>query len=314
MVLTHLARHWYARRNFPFISWVACIGRSLRAVLFYRFHRRLLALDIYRNYVSVAHDDVFHHLSHRNYLTRGLTLRQRVQCVGSHYRFEEATFDRSYKRAVYADGGLVLWERKLDDIAVSIKLEMAARLCAEGDLTICAYVDDLALHRLSFSWTEGSFVGIDAPVLPFVVRNQGHRADAAAALKNFERAFPNNSPSFFCFAALQGLALALGMNQAMAVRSKWQCSYTAADDKHFANAYDGLWQILGGTPMDDRTFHIPLPFYVKPLSEMPAKHRKRARTRREHWTSISESACSTLRAHLVHGGDSPGMPLLNYPQ
>lgn len=306
MVLTHLARHWYARRNFPFISWVACIGRSLRVVLFYRFHRRLLALEIYRNYVSAAHDDVFHHLSHRNYLIRGLTLRQRVQCVATHYHFDEATFDRAFKRAVYADGGLVLWERNLDGIAVSIKLEMAARLCAEGDLTICAYVDKLALHCLSFSWTEGSFVGIDAPVVPFVVRNQGHRADAAAALKNFERAYPNNSPSFFCIAALQGLALALGMNQVVAVRSTWQCSYTAADDKHFANAYDGLWQTLGGAPMGDRIFCIALPFYVKPLSEMAAKHRKRARTRREHWASISESAYSTLRAHLVQKRSEQG--------
>lgn len=72
MIIAHLTRHWYARRHFPFHSWMACIVRSLRVLLFYRFHVRLLALEIYCNYVSRAHDDVFHHLSHRNYLLRGL--------------------------------------------------------------------------------------------------------------------------------------------------------------------------------------------------------------------------------------------------
>ena len=293
----HLTRHWYARRHFP--SWAACVARSLRVLLFYRFHLRLLVLEIYRNYVSPAHDDVFHHLSHRHYLTRGLSLQQRVHCVGVHYRFEQASFDCAYKRAVYAGGGLVLWQRELDGVEFSLRLEMAARLCAEGDLTICAHVGDQVVHRLSFSWVEGEFVGVDAPIAPFIVRNQGRRTDVVDAFAAFERAFPQNSPSFFCFAALQGVALALGIDQAVAVRSTWQCSYRTADDRHFANAYDGVWQTLGGMPLSPKTYRIALPFYSRPLSDTPAKHRKRARMRREHWTAINDSAYAMLGRCLV---------------
>jgi uncharacterized protein VirK/YbjX len=315
MVIVHLARHWLARRHYPFASWSACVARSLRVLLFYRDHARLLALDIYRSYLTQVHDDVFHHLSHRDYLAKGLSLAQRVHCVATHYRFEEATFDAAYKRAVYRDGGLVLWRREADGGAggggtdgkpVEIRLQMASRLNAEGDLTLILLAGGTCLHRLSFSWVDGRFAGVDAAVLPFVARNQGHRADTHAdidaAFAAFERAFPNNSPSFFCFAALQGIALALGMDQAVAVKSAWQCAHDPVDEKHFTNAYDGFWQVLGGSPMAGRGWRIALPFHVKPLADMASKHRKRAALRRAHWRDIGESAGLVLRRHLAQAG------------
>jgi len=300
MVLAHLTRHWLARRHYPAASWLACIVRSLRVLLFYREHARLLAMDIYRHYLTHAHDDVFHHLSHRDYLTKGLGLRQRVRCVFTHYRYEDATFDGAYKQAVYRDGGLVLWRHDVDGVHCEINLAMACRLNAEGDLTLTLLAAGDRLHRLSFSWVDGRFAGVDAPMLPLVARNQGHRADAADAFDAFERAFPNNSPSFFCFAALQGIAQALGMHQVVAVKSDWQCARDAADQQHFANAYDGFWRILGGEPLAGRGWRIALPFHTKPLVEMPSKHRKRAALRRAHWHAIGASAQATLRRHMVH--------------
>jgi uncharacterized protein VirK/YbjX len=300
MVLSLLARHWLARRHYPLPSWLACIARSLRVLLFYRAHLRLLALDVHRRYVALAHDDVFHHLSHRHYLARDLSLRQRVRCVLTHYDFEETTFDAAYKQAVYRDGGLLLWWHE-DDAGhqFTIRLEMASRLNAEGDLTISAHAGGICLHRLSFSWVDGAFAGIDAPILPFIARNQGHHAGAADAIKDFGQAFPHNSPGYFCFSALQGIAQALGMEQVVAVKSASQCAWRTVDAPHFANAYDGFWENLGGVPMAGRGWRIALPFYLKPLSEVSAKHRKRAAMRRAHWATIAESAQQALERHLV---------------
>jgi uncharacterized protein VirK/YbjX len=292
MVLTLLARHWLARRHYPLPSWLACVARSLRVLLFRRAHRQLLALDIHRRYVRLAHDDVFHHLSHRHYLAKGLPLRQRVRCVLAHYRFEEYAFDAAYKRAIYCDGGLPLWRH--DDEGggwrFEIRLEMAPRLSAEGDLTIVASANGICLHRLSFSWVDGAFAGIDADIVPFIARNQGHRADAVDALSAFELAFPHNSPSFFCFAALQGIAQVLGFRQVAAVKAAWQSAWTPADASHFANAYDSFWKTLGGVPMDGLAWRIALPLHLKSLSEMPSRHRKRAALRRAYWQEIGESA------------------------
>lgn len=318
MVFALLTRHWLARRHYPFASWVACIARSLRVLLFRREHRALLALGVYRNHVTQVHDDVFHHLSHRHYLAKDLNLRQRVRAVLTHYRFEDATFDAAYHRAVYRNGGLVLWQHTAENgVQVAVKLDMAQRLNAEGDLTLVLVADGRRLHRLSFSWVERHFnhdAGAGkAGVIPFIARNQGHGAADAAAVAAFKSAFPANSPlvktpGFFCFAALQGIAQALGMDQVGAVKSAWHCGYDSADTDHFATAYDGFWQILGGVPLPGRGWRIALPFYVKPLSEIPSKHRRRAVVRREQWRLIAESAERTLGRHLIAPGRQAGAP------
>jgi uncharacterized protein VirK/YbjX len=316
MVLTLLARHWLARRHYPLPSWLACIGRSMRVLLFQRAHRQLLSLDVHRRYVVLAHDDVFHHLSHRHYLAKGMSLRQRVRSVLTHYRFEESSFDAAYKRAVYRDGGLALWQHRDEARGwrFEIRLEMAPRLSAEGDLTVAMIaMGDTAgasgtggggggggsacLHRLSFSWVDGAFAGLDATIVPFIARNQGHRANVADAFSAFEQAFPHNSPSFFCFAALQGIAQSLGFREIAAVKSAWQCAYTQADARHFTNAYDSFWETLGGTAMPGSCWRIPLPLQLKPLSEVSSRHRKRAAMRREYWQAIGDSARLALQRH-----------------
>jgi uncharacterized protein len=304
MIFAHLTRHWKAhRRQAGFPSWILGILRSLRVFAWYREHRALCDLGAYRAYLaSSANDDPFHHLSHRDYLMKGMDAGRRVRAVLSHYRFEEATFDAAYLQAVYGERRLALWEHEAQDGArFAIQLEMASRGNAEGDLTVALVADGRCLHRLSFSWLPGAMVGAGLPTVPFIARNQGRWVDAGAAFEAFERAFPNNSPSFFCFAAMQGIAQAVGIHQVVAIRSEAHIAYDPDPDKHFANAYDGFWKILGGVEMPGSDgYLIALPFYVKPLSEMPSKHRKRAAQRREHWRLICESARTTLQRHLLH--------------
>ncbi|MFC5462145.1 DUF535 family protein [Massilia niabensis] len=302
MILAHLTRHWLAhRRRLPFTSWVLSTLRSARVMLFYRDHAALCQLDVYRNYVMAAPgDDPFHHLSHRGYLVQGLSARQRVQCVLSHYRFEETTFNAAYKQAVYAAGGLTLWRHTVDESEFLIRLEMASRMNAEGDLTLALIADGKVLHRLSFSWIDGAIAGVPRPLVPFIARNQGRWNESNEAFEAFERCFPNNSPSFFCFAAMQGVAQAVGMEQVLAVKCTSHIAYDPQDVKHFANAYDGFWKILGGVEMPGNAWLIALPFYLKPLADMPSKHRKRAAQRRDYWRAIGDGARATLQRHLLH--------------
>ncbi len=300
MILAHLTRHWLARREqYSFTSWVLCIARSLRVLVFYREHQRLCRLDVYRNYVAAApNDDLFHHLSHRDYLIKNLGARRRIRCALHHYAFEDDTFNTSYKYAVYRSGGLALWQRSVGESRFAITLAMASRMNAEGDLTIAFEADGKCLHRLSFSWIEGSIAGVDSPVVPFVARNQGRWTDSDAAFAAFEEAFPNNSPSFFCFAAMQGVAQALGMTQLVAIKGEAHPAYDPDSVKSFANAYDGFWKILGGVELPGPGYLVALPFYVKPLADMPRKHRKRAALRRENWAAIGASTRATLERKL----------------
>jgi hypothetical protein len=303
MIFAHLTRHWLARRGQSgFTSWILGALRSLQAPGQDREHRALRELGVVRKHLAgTGSGDPFHHLAQRDYLAKGLSARQRVHAALSHYRHEESTFDEAYLQAVYGDRCLALWEHEADGSRFAIRLEMAKRSNAEGDLTVALVADGSCLHRLSYSWIEGRMVGVDLPVVPFIARNQGRWADAGTAFEAFERAFPNNSPSFFCFAAMQGIVQAVGIGKVVAVRSEAHIAYDPDPEKHFANAYDGFWKILGGVEMLGQIgYLIDLPFYVKPLAEMPSKHRKRAAQRREHWRVIGESARLVLRRHLLN--------------
>ncbi len=301
MIFAHLKQQWLAPGRSGLSSRILCFARSLRVLLFYRDHQALCQLDVYRNYVVPASGGApFRHFSHRDYLARGLPARERVQCVLGHYHFEETTFNSSYKQAVYLDGGLQLWQHGSGDDRFAIRLELAPRTHAGGDLAISLIANGSCLHQLSFSWMEGALAGVAAPMVPFVARNQGRWADSGPAYEAFERAFPNNSPSFFCFAAMQGVAQSVGMELVVAIKCAACVRDDAGDAGHPANAYDGFWKVLGGVETPGHTWRIGLPFYLKPLADMPSKHRKRAAQRREYWRAIGDAARSALQRHLLH--------------
>ncbi|OON62195.1 hypothetical protein B0920_01525 [Massilia sp. KIM] len=276
------------------------IARRLRMLRYWREHQALGRLELMRRFGAESPGgDPFEHLGDRDYLVRGLSTRERVQFVLSHYRFEDARFNAAYKEAVYGGAGLALWQHDTEEHSFVLRLEMAPRHDAEGDLTISLLADGHYLHRLSYTWVDGELAGVELPTVPFITRNQGRWADSGPAFEAFDAVFPNNSPSFFCFAAMQGVAQALGMDRVVAIRCTAHIHYDPADLRHFENAYDGFWRILGGAEMNERSFLIRLPFYLKPLEDMPSKHRKRAAQRRENWRAIGDSTRSTLLRHMV---------------
>lgn len=283
------------------------IARRLRLLRYWREHQALGRLDIVRRFAAdCAGGDPFEHLAERDYLVRGLSARERLQYVLSHYRFEDASFNSAYKEAVYGAQGLVLWQHDHEAGSFVLRLEMAPRHDAEGELTIALLVGGQYLHRLSFTWLDGDLAGVNMATVPFVTRNQGRWADSGAAFDAFEQAFPNNSPSFFCFAAMQGMAQALGMDRVLAIKCSAHVAYDPNDLKHFENAYDGFWRILGGVEMSERSYLVRLPFYLKPLEDMPSKHRKRAALRRENWRAIGDSTRTTILRHVAAAAATAG--------
>lgn len=275
--------------------------RPLRVLAYPNAHRRLLALPIYQKFGDTKpfREDPFHHLSHRYYLRRGLDLRQRIDYVYAHYLFESQEWSHEYHRAVYGSEGLELWSHEDGNIEFSIRLYVAPKLyLAEGDLEIGLFVNSRPLHRMSFNWINGT---TGMAVLPFVGCSQGlpapqegtgHDGDTAFL---FDKSFPHSAPSYFCFAALQGVAEAAGSQGLYAVRGVEQvCFNESLMDSHFRNSYDKLWQTLEGQDCGEVGYYIPVPAHTKPLTQLSSSHRRRARKRREVWSEITGSAVETL--------------------
>jgi hypothetical protein len=312
MIVAHLIKYWLALRPpSSRASRAVSIARSLRVLLFYRAHRRLCQLDLVRNYLAGPPSadlfpDLFHHLSHRDYLVRNLAVRHRIACMLHHYAFEDATFDTAYKRALYRGCGLELWRHSEGGSEFAITLSKAPPPMDAGELVIAFVADGTCLHRLGFSWIEGKLAGVDSPALPFVAHNQGRGPDSDPAFAAFERVFPNNSPAFFCFAAMQGAAQAVGMTQLVGIKGGFHLTCDAQSAKQLARAHDGFWQTLGGIELPGpgylTGYLIDLPFRLKPL---PGKHRARAALRRAHWAGIGAAARARLERELKRGQPAP---------
>ena len=216
------------------------------------------------------------------------------QSLNAHVRFEDTTFNRAYRDAVHGSAGLVLWQHDGEHGQFALQLRAAQHDEPQGGLTLMLLANGAVLHRLSWTWVDGAPLALDVASVPLVTHNAGLWRDAGPAFDAFERAFPNNSPSFFAFAALQGAAQALGIDRVLALRATAHPAYQLDQHATFESGYDGFWRILGGAEYDARHYQITLPFYLKPLADMPSKHRKRAAQRRDQWRAIGEAACSTL--------------------
>jgi uncharacterized protein VirK/YbjX len=303
MLIRYLARHWYAsRRSYPPSAWIASVARSLRVLRWPRRHRELCSLDVYRRYVATdGNHDVFHHLSHRHFLSRHLAPSQRVACMLDHYHFESTAFDENYKRKVYRGRGLRLWQHAAGGQVFSIWLMAGQRYLGEGDLDLVLYLGDELLHRVGFSWVKGSIAGLRPAVTPLIARNQGRwRDDKTDALyAAFAAAFPQNSPAYFCASAMQGLALAVASPQLLCVRSELAPSFQPGPGSNHAAAYDRFWDAFGGARAGAGVHVIPVPFQLRDLAQLASKHRRRATIRRACWQRIGESARAALRQHIV---------------
>jgi uncharacterized protein VirK/YbjX len=286
------------------ISRGACAIRAFRALFFLRAHEALFKMEVFSNYAAPRmENDLFHHLSRRFYLATNLGLRQRVKIAVSHYHVEDHFFDSDYKREVYSDRGLLLWKSTVDGTDFQIRLRLADRYAAEGGLCIMLTSDDARLHTIAFSWLAGD-MAMESPISIFVGLNQGRPQKEHQFQSKFEIAFPNNSANFACYAALQGLARAVRVDRMIGVSSKHQVCFSLKESRNFDNAYNGFWHSVGGVEKGDYGFILPVPRPRKDLSALPAKHRKRAMTRRIFLDTVEARSFESVSKHLDIGAES----------
>nr|WP_246448178.1 DUF535 family protein [Roseateles oligotrophus] len=272
--------------------------RSLRNFWYFWSNKKIWALSLCLEFFDAGDPGNFlHHLTTKKYLNGEFSVDQRIEYAFNHFLVDDQAFDASYKSAIYGGDGLVLWEKNVEGVNFQMCLRRGSIKIPEGELAVYFFADQDRLHSISFSWICVHGEQGEQEVRPYITRNQARWRQDTEPLEKFERAFPQNSPSYFCYAALQGLALAMDASRVMAIRGVDQCCYDPNDVKHFANAYDAFWTVLGGTDSHALGFEIPVPFLMKPLSEVSSKHRKRAATRRAFWQEIESAARATLASH-----------------
>jgi uncharacterized protein VirK/YbjX len=262
---------------------------AARALQAWVRQRELLGIDVLRRYAGVnwGNDPLFH-LRHHHYLSKRLTMRERADCAVTHYRHESDAYLAAYKEAVYRGSGLVLWSQAVGGRHYALLLRGATTLRHEGGTSVELVADGGRLTEMSFAWVPARLVNLEGDVVALITKNQSVHHESAR-LQQFREDFPQNSPHYFCLAALHGLVSAHGHPHIAGIRHDFQIAYEPSHAASFRHSYCELWQSFGGVACAADAFAMPVPLVPPPLSAVRAKHRKRAMERRRRWSEIAES-------------------------
>jgi uncharacterized protein VirK/YbjX len=292
--------------------------RALRASRVLRLreaHARLHANAAYlRHVATVAPHDPWFYLSHRHYLARGLTTRQRVEAALLHYEHEVKAFDPGYFQAVYHGDGLELWRTDTGNGVFDIRLLPGADVLNEGGVSIVAHFNGRRIGVLSYSTVDagifqwGRQVPTADPALPrplavYVTRKQAMPDHSYQEV--FNKAFDRSTLGHFCFAALTGVAMAQGHRQVIAIAPSAHPVCTPALQDNFRVAYTDFWKTMRGRESPPFGYVIDLPMRMTPLEALDNKQRKRAMARRAHIEAVRVSAYDKISAHLLASSAVP---------
>lgn len=200
------------------------------------------------------------YVRHRFYLSKQLSVRQRIDSCMHHYSHEAERFCSRYRHQVYGGRGLTLRQESVDGHSFLIRLTASSTMRWEGDLSLHILVDEVAIHVMSFSYVDAGLFGQPSASILFITRNQALHQEPEQSI--FRSAFRQTVPPYFCLSAAIGIALAQGMQRVAAIRHEAQIACTAEIVEGLKNSYDGFWRAFKGTAIDARAFVLPVPLVV----------------------------------------------------
>jgi uncharacterized protein len=201
---------------------------------------------------------------------------------------------------VYCEQGIDLWSRRVDNVDYTIRLQASNTdlTRCEGALNVSFYVRSVCITTVAFSWVDSHVFGVDLGIIPFVTRNQSARKDSAE-LQLFRKAFPQNSPPYFCVAALRGIAEAHSVKAIAAIRYNCQFSFRDELAQGFRSSYCKFWYSIGAVELDTQALLMPVELTVPPVSAVKTNHRMRAILRRSYWLGVTQNARAAVSRYRI---------------
>lgn len=224
------------------------------------------------------------------YLSKALSVREKMSCVITHFTFEDECRSRYYQDAVYGGSGIVLWEREVNNKSYKITLK-ASDLTFEGELSVLLTCDGCLLSLMSFSYIDKNIFCMRSGLSMLVTRNQTYNKGALS--QSFYDEFKQNFPQYFCMAAIFGIARANNFRDIFAVKARAQVCH--CENLGFENSYDAMWKSFNGAEHEN-VYLLNSVMDLKPISSVKRCHRKRAAQRRENWLEIIESSVLALHS------------------
>lgn len=227
-----------------------------------------------------------------NYLVRNFDSHAALECFVHHYLRMHSSFPERVLKTI------LHWDIPLHDVlfgehSLLLSLGTSRPYDKEGELSLLFKVDSLILFTLTFTIVPGWAVGSAAGETCLISRLQGERS-YADEVRLATKAMNNVRPRALLMAALQGIAMALGIEQIHAVSAELQSSCCERCASSFKNNYDGFFAELGLTRNRKGFFFSHLPLAEKPLELVDPKNRRTARKKQAFKAAIQQACARAI--------------------
>ena len=224
-----------------------------------------------------------------------LSVGERASMVAHHYQLLRERLGLDFLNNSI-ENEVLIWSATDDPQGPRIVAKSANQYDFEGELNLRFLMGPDLLYIMSFIVSPGSIWGREEPNVIVVTRVQGIRL-FLKEMKTATAISGDCGPRLLLFAALEGLAIAMGVQQiiGIGVRMQIATSFGPIKSPSFLENYDLFWRSLNGQFRLDGNFNLTAPSLNKSLENTPSKHRTRALRRRIYRDLAMRTVMRTFR-------------------
>jgi uncharacterized protein VirK/YbjX len=238
-----------------------------------------------------------HKLSRGDYLARSIKDAAKYRCFLSHYSFLTETFLNSVVQQILYEE-VVLYQTRPVDTDYAVTIQTSREIHNEGEVSLYFKASGEPLYVLSFTIVPGDVVKARDLHVILISRMQGW-GGKLAAIQAATRSMSDTAPQAILFAALQGVARAVGIDCVAGTRATNHVGYYAPRASLFENAYDDFFLSIGASDNGHGFFVVTVPAREKPMALVKPGHRLRTKVKRALKRDISQSVFKTVLPMLA---------------
>lgn len=224
------------------------------------------------------------------YLMRGFTVAERGTCFLHHYETLRNTCPLPALRQIL-HWELGLYRTFEEGKCIDVTLGRSRPSDNEGELSLFLKIDGEVILTLSFTIVPGRVVKSEQADVLLISQLQGTLGCDRRQMKLATKAMEGVRPRGLLLAALEGVAVALGIREIAAVNATSQIAYCEEYAASFMHGYDDFFAEMGFVKSVGAIFLSPVPIREKPLSCIKHGHRLLVKKRRAFREKIRQ-ACT----------------------
>ena len=229
-----------------------------------------------------------------SYLAQGLSADERLSCHIHHYRSLTA-FLSPLSLAKLFDAGLIAFERIIDGTRYEVLLFQPKMNRNQGELSLSLLRDGTEIYAIGLTFTPAAIFEAHWETSILISRMQGVRG--FEEIRSATKAFHDVTPQALLFASLRGIGCALGISNIVGPSARLQVSFTLHRAAEFAQAYDEFFATLSAVRSARGFYVINCEYLTDVLSNLPAKHRARTKSKRIFKAAVANEAFVAFTPH-----------------